>query len=87
MHACSCTSYPSPCEAFRLAKVVFIGKSISFTDTPVEKEVGSLLVIAFARKKDAQPILSIEDFWGGVLIGFLAGFLGKSFLDRFIQPS
>ena len=38
VEACSCTSYPSPCEAFRQAKVVFVGKAISFTDAPVEEE-------------------------------------------------
>ena len=36
--ACSCVAYPSPCEAFRQAKAVFVGKAISFTDTPVEEE-------------------------------------------------
>lgn len=46
--------------------------------------VAALLVIAFARKKDAQPILSIEDFWGGVFVGFLAGYTGKSVLDQFL---
>jgi hypothetical protein len=45
--------------------------------------IAALLVIAFARKKDAQPILSIEDFWGGVFVGFLAGYTGKSVLDQF----
>lgn len=36
--ACSCSSSPSPCEAFRQAKAVFVGKVISFNDTPVEEE-------------------------------------------------
>lgn len=43
-----------------------------------------IVIVAFARKKDAQPILSIEDFWGGFFIGFLAGYTGKSFLDKFL---
>jgi hypothetical protein len=34
------------------------------------------VVVAFARKSTAQPIVSIEDFWGGVLIGFSVGFFG-----------
>jgi len=50
---------------------------------------GSLLlaavaVIAFARKKDSQPILTIEDFWGGLFIGVVAGYMGKSFLDQIL---
>jgi hypothetical protein len=47
--------------------------------------LGAIVVVAFARKKDAQPILAIEDFWGGVLVGVLAGYSGKSFLDQFIK--
>jgi hypothetical protein len=38
------------------------------------------VVIAFARKSTAQPIVSVEDFWGGALIGFTTGFFG---FDRF----
>jgi hypothetical protein len=34
------------------------------------------VTIAFARKASAQPIISIEDFWGGSLIGFSVGFFG-----------
>ena len=41
-------------------------------------------VIIFARKKDIQPIISIEDFWGSVLIGFLVGYNGQSFFDRLL---
>jgi hypothetical protein len=38
------------------------------------------VVIAFARKSAAQPIVSVEDFWGGALIGFSVGFFG---FDKF----
>lgn len=34
------------------------------------------VVIAFARKSTAQPIISVEDFWGGAFIGFTVGYLG-----------
>jgi hypothetical protein len=34
------------------------------------------VVVAFARKSAAQPIVSVEDFWGGALIGFTVGFFG-----------
>jgi hypothetical protein len=36
------------------------------------------VVIAFARKSTVQPIVSVEDFWGGALIGFSVGYLGFS---------
>ena len=38
--------------------------------------LGILLVIAFARKKDTQPLISVEDFWGGDLHRFLSGISG-----------
>ena len=49
--------------------------------------LGILLVIAFARKKDTQPLISVEDFWGGVFIGFLAGYQGRSLLDQVVKPA
>lgn len=48
--------------------------------------LGVVSVIIFARKKDVQPILAIEDFWGGILIGFIVGYTGKTFVEK-ILPS
>ena len=31
-------------------------------------------------KKDVQPFVTIEDFWGGILLGFLVGTSGQVFL-------
>jgi hypothetical protein len=39
------------------------------------------VVVAFARKSSAQPIVSVEDFWGGALLGFTVGFFG---FDQFL---
>lgn len=47
--------------------------------------LGAVLVIAFARKKDAQPFLSVEDFYGGFFIGFLAAYVGASLLTNLIK--
>lgn len=44
--------------------------------------IGAMVVVAFARKKDAQPILSIEDFWGGLFIGFLSAYGGDALLMK-----
>lgn len=49
--------------------------------------IGIVAVIAFARKKDAQPFLTIEDFWGGLFVGVVSGYVGKSFLDDSIIPT
>jgi hypothetical protein len=49
--------------------------------------IGIVAVIAFARKKDVQPFVTIEDFWGGLFVGVVSGYLGKSFLDNSIIPA
>ncbi len=46
--------------------------------------LGSITVVAFARKENAQTIISVEDFWGGMLIGFLVGYIGESFFREIV---
>jgi hypothetical protein len=44
----------------------------------------SVIVIAFSRKSSAQPFISVEDFWGGLVIGFAVGYFGfHQFLSLF----
>lgn len=43
--------------------------------------VACAVVIAFARKKDAQPFIAIEDVWGGMFVGIVAGYGGQRILD------
>ncbi len=38
---------------------------------------GTAIVFA-ARKSDTQSFVTVEDFWGGVLVGFLIGYSGTS---------
>lgn len=38
--------------------------------------LSAFAVIAFARKAGVQPIIAVQDFWGGMLIGFLVGYSG-----------
>jgi hypothetical protein len=61
-------------------------KSLTLPSTPEQSVVLKSLaismlasiavVVAFARKSNSQPIVSVEDFWGGVLVGFSVGFFG-----------
>lgn len=46
-----------------------------------------LAVIAFARKSSSQTLITIPDFWGGVFIGFLAGYSEKTFIEKYILPT
>jgi hypothetical protein len=49
--------------------------------------LGAVLVIAFARKREAQPFITIEDFWGGFFVGFVAGYQGTSGLKGLLSPA
>ena len=45
-------------------------------------------VIAFARKEGVQPVIAIQDIWGGLLIGFLIGYTGPQvFGNLFGNPN
>ena len=60
------------------------GGSLSLVSFALAAIFGAIAVIAFARKESAQTIVSIEDFWGGVIIGFLIGYLGESYFQTIV---
>ena len=37
------------------------------------------------RKKDVQPFLTVEDFWGGILFGFQVGYSGQQIFKQFLS--
>jgi hypothetical protein len=41
-------------------------------------------VFSSRRTGEVQPILTIEDFWGGMLAGFLVGYLGHEFFGKVV---
>jgi hypothetical protein len=46
-----------------------------------------LAVIALSRKTGAQQLITIQDIWGGVFIGFLVGYFGNVVFDNLIKIS
>ena len=49
--------------------------------------LSAVAVVSFARKSGVQQIVSVEDFWGGLFVGFLIGFLGQEFAEGLILPN
>ncbi|WP_128598390.1 hypothetical protein [Paraburkholderia kirstenboschensis] len=47
--------------------------------------VAVVLVVEFARKKDAQPFISVEYFYGGFFVRFLAGYNGAALLNATVK--
>jgi hypothetical protein len=60
------------------------GKLFSAAAAVVGVLVGAVVVVAFARKKDAQPFITIEDFYGGCFVGIVSGYVGLPFLDKIL---
>jgi hypothetical protein len=46
-----------------------------------------LLVVAFARKREAQPLITVEDFWGGCFLGALAAYGGRSMVTQVMSTA
>lgn len=46
----------------------------------------ALVAVIYSSRKtgEAQPIVTVEDFWGGLLVGFLLGFLGNEFFGKLV---
>jgi len=58
-------------------KILFEGQWLLVAPKMVVSAIlSAFAVIAFARKAGVQPIIAIQDFWGGMLIGFLVGYSG-----------
>jgi hypothetical protein len=63
--------------------VLTTGKWVAFLTTTVSTIIISgFAVIAFARKTGVQPLVTIQDFWGGMLIGFLISYSGTQVLGN-----
>jgi hypothetical protein len=52
------------------------------TSTLLAMILSVVAVIFMARKSDAQSFVTVEDFWGGALIGFFVGYTGTSFFTE-----
>jgi len=42
------------------------------------------VVYSSRRSNDVQPVLTVEDVWGGMILGFLIGYLGHEFFQKIV---
>lgn len=61
--------------------------AVSFSGPHAKSTIGAVVLAAIlsgaavvfsARKSDTQSFVTVEDFWGGVLVGFLIGYSGTA---------
>lgn len=45
------------------------------------------VVYSSRRSSEVQPIITVEDFWGGMLVGFLTGYAGIEFFQKVVPIS
>jgi uncharacterized protein YigA (DUF484 family) len=45
----------------------------------------AMSVILLARKKDIQPLVSVEDFWGGIATGFIVALAGPRLVAALVR--
>jgi hypothetical protein len=44
--------------------------------------LSAIAIIFIARKSEAQAFVTVEDFWGGLLIGFFVGYTGTDYFEE-----
>jgi hypothetical protein len=63
------------------------GGAVAFSGPHANSTIGAIVLAAIlsgaavvfsARKSDTQSFVTVEDFWGGVLVGFLIGYSGTA---------
>lgn len=63
------------------------GWAAAFSGTRISSTIGAIVLAAIlsgaavvfsARKSDTQSFVTVEDFWGGILVGFLIGYSGTA---------
>lgn len=46
--------------------------------------LSSMVVVLLSRKKDIQSLVTVEDFWGGIVIGFLTAYSGPKLIRALV---
>jgi len=69
------------------------GGAVAFSGPRANSTIGALLLAAIlsgaavvfsARKSETQSFVTVEDFWGGLLVGFLIGYSGTAAFTKLI---
>jgi hypothetical protein len=48
---------------------------------------GFMAGVILMRKKDVQQFITIEDIWGGLLVGFIVGYYGRDVFERLLNAT
>jgi hypothetical protein len=63
---------------------LFLSSLLLVLDIIIGVLTGIVMVLIFRRKSNVQSFISVEDFWGGFLIGIVGGYAGQEILSKYI---
>lgn len=64
----------------------FQNLGIEFVATTVLASILAVIAVIYSSRRtgETQPILTVEDFWGGLIVGFMLGYLGHGFFQKLV---
>lgn len=64
----------------------FHNLGIEFVAATVLASILAVIAVIYSSRRtgESQPILTIEDFWGGLIVGFMMGYLGQEFFQKLV---
>jgi len=64
----------------------FQNVGIEFAAAIVLASILAVIAIIYSSRRtgESQPILTVEDFWGGLIVGFMIGYLGHEVFQRLV---
>jgi hypothetical protein len=65
---------------------LFLSPSIELAASTLLAAILSVIGVVYSSRRtgESQPILTVEDFWGGLIVGFMIGYLGHEFFQRLV---
>ncbi|MCZ7400652.1 MAG: hypothetical protein O8C61_00345 [Candidatus Methanoperedens sp.] len=72
------------------ARIIIKDPNTPFLSQPILGEfilaaiLSIFAITALARRAGTQTIITIQDFWGGLFIGFMVGYAGHDYIDNLI---
>ena len=64
----------------------FTSAHIGFVTATILAAILAVIAVVYSsiRTGESQPILTVEDFWGGLIVGFMIGYLGSDFFQQIV---
>ena len=72
-------------KTFSAAEISDVSWSKMTIQSIVPVILGIVATVIAVRRLGTQPVITVEDIYGGLILGFFLGYLGKDFFDTFYR--